>query len=236
MAHVPDDSSDSNDVTEIPLELVSQPTVEEVDRVFIRKTVEYLQTLPGANSEQLKVQTNTTFPSRYVLMVSNLPSMKLVDFESIKTLAPRLRQISMSLKDNWMKIDMWKQGAQTRKPKRKFQSDTDREWNLDSIGANDQKMLKKILDGFSNLPSFPCQFHVNVKNQPPDYYLIDIVSNDIVLLDDVDGFKHTFRAFVKGIVFNFAANTVQMTIERPSASTTSEKRRVVVYKRSTTTM
>ena len=105
MVDISSDSDDIDSITETGVKILNEPTVEEVDRTFMRKTIEFIQTLPGSNKDTMKVQTNTSFPSRYVLMISNLPEMKLSDFESIKTLAPRLRSIKISLKQNWIKID-----------------------------------------------------------------------------------------------------------------------------------
>ena len=234
MADIPNNSNDIDSISKNSLTILNEPTVEEVDRVFIRKTIEFINTLPGADKDSILVQTNTSFPSRYVLKICNLPNMTLNDFESIKTLAPRLRCITMSLKENWLKIDMWKNGATSRKIKRKLSLNTKRTWNLKSIGSQDHGMLKRLLDGFSNLPSLPCQFHVDVVNDPPNYYYLDIVSNDIVNEKEVGEFKHTFRAFVKKVVFNFPVGSIKVTVEKASASTEAAvgKRRHVVFKRS----
>lgn len=233
MVDISTGSLDSDSDTEISVKLLNEPTVEEIDRTFIRKTIEFIQTLPGCNKENMIVQTNTSFPSRYVLMISNLPEMKLSDFASIKTLAPRLRSIKISLKNNWVKIDMWKHGATIRKPKRKLNSNTTRLWNLKTIGKQDHHMLKRILNGFSNLPSLPCQFHLDVVNEPPNYYHLNITSNDIINVDEIVDFKHEFRAFVKKLYFNFPKTLVKITIERASAATDAAvgKRRHLVYKR-----
>jgi hypothetical protein len=234
MVDVPDTTDGSDTVVEAPLEMVTQPTVEDVDRVFIRKTVEYIQTLPGADKNNIKIQTNTSFPSRYVLMISNLPNMSLLEFKCIKTLAPQLREILLSLKDNWIKIDVWKQGAVARKTKRKLADTTNRDWNLKTITAQDQRMLKQVLNGFANLPTFPCQFHADVTNEPPDHYSIDVITNDIVHLEELEHFKSNFRSFVKEITFVFSSNMLKLKIERASASSESGigKRKMVVYKRS----
>ena len=94
-------------------------------------------------------------------------------------------------------------------------------------------MLKRILNGFSNLPSLPCQFHLDVVNEPPNYYHLHVTSNDIIDLKEMQDFKHEFRAFVKHIKFNFPSGLVKLTVERASASTTAAvgKRRHLVYKR-----
>ena len=233
MVDISSDSDDIDSITETGVKILNEPTVEEVDRTFMRKTIEFIQTLPGSNKDTMKVQTNTSFPSRYVLMISNLPEMKLSDFESIKTLAPRLRSIKISLKQNWIKIDMWKHGATIRKIKRKLSMSTKRSWNLKTIGKQDHSMLKRILNGFSNLPSLPCQFHLDVVNEPPNYYHLHVTSNDIIDLKEMQDFKHEFRAFVKHIKFNFPSGLVKLTVERASASTTAAvgKRRHLVYKR-----
>lgn len=190
--------------------------------------------MPGATGGELQVQTNTNFPSRYVLMLKNLPPIMFKDFETIKTLAPRLRKLMVSLKGNWLKVDMWKNGAKTKKLKRKMASVTKRAWNLKSINATDKPMLERILNGLSNLPSIPCQFHVSVKPQPPNYYLIDITSNDQLNIEEVASFKHDYRAFVKEITFNFPQNNMRLKIEKASADTAAavgHRRIVTVYKR-----
>ena len=235
MADLSDSIEHSNSISEVPVKIINEPTVEAEDRTFIRKTIEFIQTLPGANKDKMVVQTNTSFPSRYVLMVSNLPEMNLSDFDSIKTLAPRLRSIKLSLKDNWIKVDMWKHGATTRKAKRKVTSNASRPWNLKTIGKQDHEMLKRILNGFSNLPSLPCQFHLDVVSEPPNYYYLHITSNDTINIQEISDFNHEYRAFVKNIQFNYPNGTIKLKIERASASTSevvSNKRRHLVYKRS----
>lgn len=233
MADISPSTDNTDSIAETNVKILNEPTVEEVDRTFIRKTIEFIQTLPGCNKDEMIVQTNTSFPSRYVLMISKLPEVRLSDFDSIKTLAPRLRSMKISLKNNWLKIDMWKHGATVRKPKRKLSTSTERPWNLKSIGKQDHSMLKRILNGFSNLPSLPCQFHLDVVNEPPNYYHLHITSNDIVDMKEIEEFKHEFRAFVKNIGFHFPNGLIKVTIERASASTLAAvgKRRQVVYKR-----
>ena len=234
MAQISRDNDSPHDGAEFPLEMVTQPTVEQDDRNFITKVVDFIQTLPGCDKEKLIVQTNTSFPSRYVLMLKRLPTMKDEDFQTITTLAPRLRSIVVSMKQGFIKIDMWKHGAKQRKRKRKIHSSIKRKWNLKTIPQNDKPMLERILHGLSNLPSIPCQFHVSIKSEPPDYYMVDIISNDIINLEELKEFKVTFRAFVKTIEFNFPQNSIRLKIERTTADTTAavgNRRLVTVYKR-----
>lgn len=211
--------------------LVNEPTVEEKDQVFIRKTIEFIQTLPGADKKAIEVQTNTSFPSRYVLKITNLPIMNLSDFESIKTLAPKLRSIQLCMKENWIKVDMWKANANVRKNKRKFRPSTNRKWNLKNIGKQDQSMLKQVLDGFSNLPSCPCQFQVDVSDDPPNFFHLDIVTTDIVREEEISKFQNSYRAFVKKITFHFPSGSLRIKVEKASANA-KEKRRRLVFKRS----
>ena len=236
MAEISIDTSSIGDSTTDSLEMVTQPTVEQEDRNFIQKVINHVQSMPGATREDLQVQTNTGFPSRYVLMLKNLPAISFKDFETIKTLAPRLRKLMISLKGNWLKVDMWKNGAKQKKMKRKHASATKRIWNLKSINVNDKPMLERILNGMSNLPSLPCQFHVTVRAQPPNYYYIDITSNDQLNIEEMALFKHEFRAFVKEITFNFPQNNMRLKIEKASADTAAAvgtRRIVTVYKRNT---
>tara|TARA_B100000214_G_scaffold318312_1_gene252587 strand:- start:369 stop:1025 length:657 start_codon:yes stop_codon:yes gene_type:complete len=214
--------------------MVTQPTVEQEDRTFISKVVEFIQTLPGCDKERLIVQTNTSFPSRYVLVIRKLPMLKDDDFQTIVTLAPRLRDMVVSMKLGFIKIDMWKYGAKQRKKKRKNVSRVKKAFNLKTIPESDKPMLTRILNGLANLPSLPCQFHVSVKSEPPDYYHVDIISNDIISLEELKDFKVKFRAFVKTIEFNFPQNSIRLKIERATADTTAavgNRRMVTVYKR-----
>jgi hypothetical protein len=234
MAQISSDNDSPDDGAEFPLEMVTQPTVEQEDRNFISKVVDFIQTLPGCDKERLIVQTNTSFPSRYVLLLKKLPSLKDEDFQTIMTLAPRLRSMVVSMKQGFIKIDMWKHGAKQRKTKRKLSSTVKRKWNLKTIPQNDTPMLERILSGLSNLPSIPCQFHVSIKSEPPDYYIVDIISNDIINLEELKEFKVKFRAFVKTIEFNFPQNSIRLQIERTTADTTAavgNRRLVTVYKR-----
>ena len=75
MAEISIDTSSSGNEPETTLVMETQPTVEQEDRNFISKVVQFVQTLPNVDVDRLKVQTNTTPPSRYVLMLKNLPQM-----------------------------------------------------------------------------------------------------------------------------------------------------------------
>jgi hypothetical protein len=233
MAQISFDTDSTGSDSPVSLELANQPTVEQEDRNFIAKVIEHIRTLPG-DTEKLKVQTNTKFPSRYVLMLTNLPAMKYEDFITIQTLAPRLRNISVSLKDKYIKIDMWKNGAAQKKTKRKFHAATTRKWNLKTIPKTDKNMLERILDGLTSMPSLPCQFHVDVESKPPNYYYLNVITNDIMAMKELIDFKHTHRAFVKEIDFLFPSNTIRFEIEKASALTEAavgQRRQVVVYKK-----
>ena len=103
MAEIPYNTGVIESNTSVSLEISNQPTVEQEDINFIKKVVEHINTLPGT-TDSLKIQTNTGFPSRYVLMISNLPKISLEDLLTIETLAPRLRSMSLSLKNNYIKM------------------------------------------------------------------------------------------------------------------------------------
>ena len=133
MAEISIDTSGSSSDPETPLVMETQPTVEQEDRNFISKVVSFVQTLPNVDVERLTVQTNTTPPSRYVLLLKNLPQMDEKDFQTIVTLAPRLRGLWVSLKNNQVKIDIWKNGAKQRKIKRKHSQHSTRTWNLKGV-------------------------------------------------------------------------------------------------------
>jgi len=211
----------------------TQPTVEQEDRNFITKVVNFIQTLPNVDTDRLTVQTNTAPPSRYVLLLKNLPQMEDKDFQTIVTLAPRLRGLWVSLKNNLVKIDMWKNGAKQRKMKRKHNAQGTRKWNLKGVNKKDVPMVERLLDGLSNLPSMPCQFHVTIKSEPPNYYWIDVISNDTISLEDVKNYKHDNRAFIKSISFNFPHSVIRLKVERATADTEAAvgRRQVVVYKK-----
>ncbi len=233
MAEISVDTSGSSSDPETPLVMETQPTVEQEDRNFISKVVQFVQTLPNVDVERLKVQTNTTPPSRYVLLLKNLPQMDEKDFQTIVTLAPRLRGLWVSLKNNQIKIDIWKNGAKQRKIKRKHVQNSSRKWNLKGVNKKDTAMVERLLDGLANLPSMPCQFHVTIKSEPPNYYWIDVVSNDTISLEDVKDYKHDHRAFIKSISFNFPHSVIRLKVERATADTEAAvgRRTVVVYKK-----
>ncbi len=233
MAEISVDNGSSSSDPETTLVMETQPTVEQEDRNFISKVVQFIQTLPNVDVERLKVQTNTTPPSRYVLMLKNLPQMDEKDFQTIVTLAPRLRGLWVSLKNNMVKIDIWKNGAKQRKIKRKYVQNSSRKWNLKGVNKKDTSMVERLLDGLANLPSMPCQFHVTIKSEPPNYYWIDVVSNDTISLEDVKNYKHDHRAFIKSISFNFPHSVIRLKVERATADTEAAvgRRTVVVYKK-----
>ena len=93
MAEISSNFSIPEHSTAVSVEFSSAPTVEQADINFIKKVIEHIQTLPGSESDKIKVQTNTGFPSRYVLMISNLPIISFDDILTIETLAPQLRNI-----------------------------------------------------------------------------------------------------------------------------------------------
>jgi hypothetical protein len=233
MAQIPYNTGVIESNTQVSLEISNQPTVEQEDINFIKKVVEHINTLPGT-TDSLKVQTNTGFPSRYVLMISNLPKITLEDLLTIETLAPRLRSMSLSLKNNYIKIDMWKNKAKQRKTKRKIARLSNNKWNFKSINKKDIPMLERILDSISNLSCFPCQFHTVIKSEPPNYYHIDITTNDTADAKEIKDFKHQHRAFVKHIFFNFPQSSIRLEVEKASANTenqTSGRKILTVYKK-----
>lgn len=237
MAEISSNFSIPEHSTAVSVEFSSAPTVEQADINFIKKVIEHIQTLPGTESDKIKVQTNTGFPSRYVLMISNLPIISFNDILTIETLAPQLRNIKASLKRNFLKIDMWKKNASIRKTKRKFTEPVKRTWNFKSINKEDIPMLTRILDSLSNISSLPCQFHTTIKPNPPNYYHIDITSNDTIDLKEIIEFKNKHRAFVKDIKFDFPKSMFSLDIEKASANTDFNmgKRRILtVYKKNNT--
>ena len=235
MAQISSDISIPEHSASIPLELSSEPVVEQDDINFIKKVVEHIQTLPGAQTDKLKIQTNTGFPSRYVLMISNLPPVFFDDILTIETLAPRLRNMKASLKRNFLKIDMWKKNVNIRKTKRKFNEPVKRKWNFKTINKDDIPMLTRILDNLSNIPSLPCQFHTAIIPKPPNYYHVDITTNDVVDLKEMIDFKNTHRAFIKNVKFDFPKSIISLEIEKASANTDLNKKRriLTVYKNKT---
>lgn len=237
MVEISSDISIAEHSSAVSVEFSSAPTVEQADINFIKKTIEHIQTLPGAQTDKLKIQTNTGFPSRYVLMISNLPIVNLNDILTIETLAPQMRSMKASLNKNYIKIDMWKKNALIRKQKRKYNEPVKRKWNFKTINKEDIEMLTRILDNLSNISSLPCQFHTAVKPDPPNYYNIDITTNDTVDLKEIIEFKNKHRAFIKDIKFDFPKSIISLKIEKASANTdliTNKRRILTVYKKNNT--
>lgn len=237
MAEISSNYSLPEHSSSVSVEFSSAPTVEQADINFIKKVIEHIQTLPGAETEKLKIQTNTGFPSRYVLMISNLPIVNFNDIITIETLAPQMRSMKASLNKNYLKIDMWKKNASIRKQKRKYTEPVKREWNFKSINKEDISMLTRILDNLSNISSLPCQFHTVITPKPPNYYEINITTNDTVDLKEIIEFKNKHRAFVKEIKFDFPKSIISLKIEKASANTdfNAGKRRILtVYKKNNT--
>lgn len=237
MAEISSNSSLPEHSSAVSVEFSSAPTVEQADINFIKKVIEHIQTLPGVETDKLKIQTNTGFPSRYVLMISNLPVVNFNDILTIETLAPQMRSMKASLHKNYLKIDMWKKNASIRKQKRKHTEPVKREWNFKSINKEDIPMLTRLLDNLSNIPSLPCQFHTVITPNPPNYYEINITTNDTVDLKEIIEFKNKHRAFVKDITFDFPKTIICLKIEKASANTdfnTGKRRILTVYKKNNT--
>ena len=69
-----------------------KPELESSDQTFVDKLIRYITTMEGASND-INIRTNQSFKNKYVVQLSNLPKMKLQDFQNIEMLSMRIKNI-----------------------------------------------------------------------------------------------------------------------------------------------
>ncbi len=199
---VPDESRTMGQVEPKHLIIKKKPELESSDQTFIDKLIQYITTMEGASND-IKIATNQSFKNKYVVQLTNLPKMKLNDFQNIEMLSPRLKNILVYMVDNKIEIEVWKGDENDKTKKRRRTFNAIYEWKLENVSNEDRKMVKNILDSFADMETIECQFHADLQSEPPNYYVVRIMPMDKISYMQLKDIRYSYRAFIETIVFDF---------------------------------
>ncbi len=226
---VPDESRTMGQVEPKHLIIKKKPELESSDQTFIDKLIQYITTMEGASND-IKIATNQSFKNKYVVQLTNLPKMKLNDFQNIEMLSPRLKNILVYMVDNKIEIEVWKGDENDKTKKRRRTFNAIYEWKLENVSNEDRKMVKNILDSFADMETIECQFHADLQSEPPNYYVVRIMPMDKISYMQLKDIRYSYRAFIETIVFDFPKNIIALKIQRVGSSLRYRKKKVIYKK------
>ena len=191
------------------------------DSAFIQKVVSYVATLDKNNEKNMKIQSNTRLPSRFLFTISNIPAISIDELYKIECMNTNIRNMRVDISNGLIKIDVWKKKC-SEKGKRKRRCDSPPEvlehgngkWNLEGLREEDRKACKSILDSVMDMPDIICQFKASIEEDPPHHYILKLFVKDWVDYSKFKSLKLDYRAFVDSIEFNFHEKTVLVIVKR----------------------
>lgn len=206
---------------------VKRPIALQPDEnAFIEKTLHYISGIQGADTKKLVLSTNTKYPTRYVMLIRGMPALTLEDLQNIRDMNERIRDITICMADETIRIDVWRQvPPKKRVPKRKRDKDVvAAECDLSSVDKRDKKCLRMLLYRLNALEDIECQFSVRVDTSHPEHYQIDLCILDELKLCPLERIMHECRSFCLGFDFDFPRNVIRAKCLRLAAPL---KRRVL---------
>ena len=203
-----------------------KPELESSDQTFVDKLIRYITTMEGASND-INIRTNQSFKNKYVVQLSNLPKMKLQDFQNIEMLSMRIKNIFLYMSDHKMEIEVWKNKKDIKTKKRGRVASIIYEWNLDNVSEEDRKMVKNILNSFADMDTIECQFHADLKSEPPNYYVVHIMPMDKISYKQLKDIRFSYRTFIENIVFDFPKNIIELKIQRVGSKLQYRKKVIV---------
>ena len=111
-----------------------------------------------------------------------------------------------------MEIEVWKNKKDIKTKKRGRVASIIYEWNLDNVSEEDRKMVKNILNSFADMDTIECQFHADLKSEPPNYYVVHIMPMDKISYKQLKDIRFSYRTFIENIVFDFPKNIIELKI------------------------
>jgi hypothetical protein len=206
--------------------------LQQSETAFVEKTLHYISSIRGAVKTNLTLRTNTKYPTRYIILISGLPTMTMNDFYNIKNMNDNIRSIRLSMASASVKIDIWRDGKKrpTNKKKRRLRQKTvrkDLEYDLSYVDKHDKKCLKQLLRGMNAHADIECQFKINIDTSLPEVYMISVDIRDEVRLQPLIAIVRECRTFCSRFEFDFPLRVMRITCLRLAAPL---KRRVLRLK------
>jgi len=178
--------------------------LQESEKAFIEKTLHYISEIRGAVKTDLVLSTNTRYPTRYIVMIRGLPLMTLQDFQNIRDLNDHIRSITVCMTEEFIKIDVWRQGKIVkRKRKREHSKEINVMYDLSSTDKRDRKCLTKLLLRFNKMEDIECQFDMRIDTSTPEYYVLELHVMDSIRLTPLESVLYECRSFCNGFEFDF---------------------------------
>lgn len=182
------------------------------ETAFVEKTLQYISSIEGCIANDLRLRTNTKYPSRYIILISGLPKITLHDFIQISTTNNNIREITVNLSVGTVTIDVWRQNKKknNKKKKRKRSSETVKtEVDLSTVDKRDQKCLETLVKSFAKLKNVETQFVTLVDSSDPEMYSISMHIFDSLSIRDVVDIQHRSRTYCREIIFNFPQKQIE---------------------------
>jgi hypothetical protein len=217
----------SRNVVSIKNAVALQPS----ETAFVEKTLHYISSIRGAVKTNLTLRTNTKYPTRYIILISGLPTMTINDFCNIKNMNQNIRSIHMSMATASVKIDIWRDGkkrSDNKKKRRRYTTvQKDLKYDLACVDKHDKKCLRQLLKGLNAHDDIECQFKISIDTSVPDVYLISVDIRDEIRLEPLLAIVRECRTFCSQFEFDFPLRIVRITCLRLAAPM---KRRVLRLK------
>lgn len=209
--------------------------LHEDEQAFIEKTLHYIASIRGATKSELVLSTNTSYPKRYVVIIRGLPVMSLSDLKSIHDMNDLIRNITISMEDGCVRIDVWRKNKKVINRKRRrpqvMSSLSPCQWDLSSVDPKDRQCLNIFLNRLSMMEGIECQFDISVDTSELDVYNIDFQISDSLKFKALNNILHECRTFLKEFEFNFPNKTFRakcLRVEAPLYSQSAKRRRLTL--------
>lgn len=182
------------------------------ETAFVEKTIQYISSIEGCIAKDLRLRTNIKYPSRYIILISGLPSITLHDFIQISTTNNNIREMTVNLAEGTVTIDVWRQNKNknSKKKKRKRSSETvNTEFDLSNVDKRDRKCLETLVKSFAKLKNVETQFVTRVDTSDPEIYSISMHIMDSLSIRDIVDIQHKSRTYCREIIFYFPQKRIE---------------------------
>ena len=149
-----------------------KPTLSSADKTFIERAIHHFASVEGAVRDSIRIRTNTRQADRTVCMFYGLPTVSVEDIDQLDVLSDRVKNISVDLPEQYIRVELAKKKGTLRKKRRRGRSNADHTaWKLDTVAADDQRHVKRVLDAFEDFDELECQLSVEIKHKDGMYEL-----------------------------------------------------------------
>lgn len=189
------------------------------DSQFIQRCVSYIATLDKNNEKNMKIQSNTRLPTRFLFSIMNIPAISIDELYKIECMNTNIRSMTIDILNSIVRVDVWKKKCPEKGKRKRSESPAytnvgKGSWNLEGLREEDRKACKSILDNVMEMPDIICQFKTDIEEDPPDHYILKLFIKDTVDYFKFKSLKLDFRAFIDSIEFNFHEKSVLIIVKR----------------------